>query len=691
MPHPQDLVKEGSSQDRNHFWAHQAQQLHWHRQPTETLVITKAKVDSGASHPSWSWFPDGHISTCYNCVDRHVLAGRGDSPAIIWDSPVTGSKEVYSYKRLLDEVSILAGVLRQQGVACGDVVLVYMPMIPASLIALLAISRLGAVHAVVFGGFSAPSLAQRIDASKPKALMTASCGIEGTKGAFSYQELVRGAIRQASHKPDRTIIWQRETLRWDSLIPPEGERCWQDLIAVAKAQGVQADCVPIPSTSPLYIIYTSGTTGNPKGVVRSAGGHAVGLNYSAHQTFGLTASSVIFCASDIGWVVGHSYILYAPLLTGATTVLLEGKPVGTPDAGTFWRILQEHRVNVLFTAPTALRAIRRDDPSLTLFTEAASDDGLRSLKALFLAGERSEPALIEIFQALLTAYAAPGALVVDNWWSTEAGSPVTSIALEPSWNHLAPTASQKTAPLPPKPGTAGKPLPGWDVHVVDDNGTELPAGSMGNIVLGLPLAPTGFTTLWRDTQRFYNSYLARFNGRWLDTGDAGMLSPDGYLSVLARSDDVLNVAAHRLSTGALEQVVATVPGVMECAVVGVPDRLKGQRPLAFVGLAEGFEEEEVFQAVQRGIRAEIGGIAALGGMVVGGGMIPKTRSGKTLRRVLRELVENAVRGRFEKEVAVPATVEDRGVVDVARERVRAYFEIGKGRELRWDGGKDSKL
>ena len=429
-----------------------------------------------------------------------------------------------------------------------------------------------------------------------------------------------------------------------------------------------------------------GTTGLPKGVLREAGGHAVGLNLSIKYLFGIHGpGDVMFCASDIGWVVGHSYILYAPLLAGAATVLFEGKPVGTPNAGTFWRILEEHKVNVLSTAPTALRAIRRDDPENKFFSEAGERGGLRQLKALFLAGERSEPSIVSMYQTLLEKHCAPGAQVIDNWWSSESGSPISGIALTAAagQNH---SSTDIHKPLVIKPGSAGKPMPGFDVRIVDDEGKEVGPGTMGNIVLGIPLAPTGLTTLFNDPERFYKGYLKRFDGRYIDTGDAGMIDTDGYVHVMSRSDDIINVAAHRFSTGAIEQAISSHPAIAECCVVGIPDALKGHLPFAFVTLStpdhptSAIPSDTLFKEVQKEVRMQIGAIASLGGMIVGKGMIPKTRSGKTLRRVLRELVENAVHGEVEKSVQVPATVEDVGVVEVARGKVREYFET-RGREL----------
>ena len=553
-------------------------------------------------------------------------------------------------------------------------------MIPSALFAILAISRLGAIHTVVFGGFAPASLAQRIEASKPRAILTASCGIEGSKGALSYKPFIEGALEKCKHKPGRIMVWQREQLEWHPILNERGERSWQDLLKSARKRKIRAEAVPVSSNDGIYIIYTSGTTGLPKGVLREAGGHAVGLNLSIRYLFGIHGpGDVIFCASDIGWVVGHSYILYAPLLAGATTILFEGKPVGTPDASTFWRVIQEHKVNVLSTAPTALRAIRRDDPENEYFKKAGQQGGLKQLKALFLAGERSEPSIVRMYQGLLEKYCAPGAQVIDNWWSSESGSPISGLALKATaGKDFNSTIAPK--PLPIRPGSAGKPMPGFDVRILNDKGEEVGKGQMGNIVLAIPLAPTGFTTLFNDEERFYKDYMKRFDGRWMDTGDSGMLDEDGFVHVMSRSDDIINVAAHRFSTGSIEQAIASHPTIAECCVVGIPDALKGHLPFAFVTLSTTEHPEsavpnnKTFKEIQGSIREQIGAIAALGGMIQGKGMIPKTRSGKTLRRVLRELVENAVHGEFEKDVQVPATVEDAGVVEVAREKVKQYFQ-----------------
>jgi len=549
--HIQDQVYAASISNPEAFWQRQASYLHWHKKPTKAFQkTTKHLTKSNVTHAHWEWFADGEISTTYNCVDRHVASGRGEHVAICWDSPVTGQKEQYTYQQLLDEVETLAGVLREEGVTKGDVVLIYMPMIPAALFAMLAIARLGAIHAVVFGGFSPAALAQRIEASRPVAIMTASCGIEGAKKPAGYKAMIEGAVHKSSFKPSKTIVWQRDQLRWEPVLKHEGQRNWQRLVKSARNRGLKADAVPVKSGDGLYIIYTSGTTGLPKGVVRSAGGHAVGLNFSIKYLFGVHGPGhVMFTASDIGWVVGHSYIVYAPLLAGATTVLFEGKPVGTPDASTFWRVIEDYKVTTMFTAPTALRAIRRDDGENAFFQARGQRGGLKSLRALFLAGERSEPSIVQMYQRLLAKHCAPGVMVVDNWWSSESGSPISGIALSPASSGLEFASQDGTKPLPVKPGSAGKAMPGFDVRVVDDGGNEVKRGEMGNIVMAIPLAPTAFTTLWEDEERFYKGYMKRFNGKWIDTGDAGIMDEQGYISIMARADDVINVAAHRFSTG----------------------------------------------------------------------------------------------------------------------------------------------
>ncbi|KAI0206146.1 AMP-binding enzyme [Astrocystis sublimbata] len=681
--HLQDEVQAHSITSPDAFWSAQAAQLHWHKTPTSTLTRTTKKIKaSGTEHPHWKWFDGGEISTCYNCVDRHVLAGHGDKPAIYWDSPVTGGKATITYAQLLDEVEVTAAALREEGVGRGDVVIVYMPMIPAALIGILAINRLGAIHAVVFGGFAAASLAQRIEGSRPVAILTASCGIDGNKPPLAYKPFIHEAIKLSTHKPSRVLVWQRDQLRWDGgFDKAAGERDWIKTVRSCRARNARAECVPVKADEGIYIIYTSGTTGSPKGVVRPAGGHAVGLHLSISYLFGVNGpGDVIFTASDIGWVVGHSYIIYAPLLAGAATVLYEGKPVGTPDSSAFWRIVQEYKVNAVFTAPTALRAIKRDDADNSHLKRIGQAGGLQSLRGIFLAGERSEPSIITMYQDLLAQYGAPGALVVDNWWSSESGSPISGVSLVPQAgrDRTSPRTDSKLPQI--KPGSAGKAMPGFDVRCVDDNGVEVKRGKMGNIVLGVPLAPTGFTTLWDDEERFYKSYLKRFDGKWIDTGDTGMIDSEGYISIMSRSDDLINTAGHRLSTGSIEQAITTHPLVAEASVVGIPDSLKGQLPFAFVTLStpdhpsSAIPDAELFREIQQRVRTQIGGIATLGGIIQGKGMIPKTRSGKSLRRVLRELVENAVHEEYDKDVPYPATIEDPSAVGVARGKVAEYFK-----------------
>ncbi|KAF9774596.1 hypothetical protein IL306_007363 [Fusarium sp. DS 682] len=678
--HVQDEVLRHSLEDPENFWRHQAEHLHWHKPYSSTIKLTQKTLKNGVTHDSWEWFPDGEISTCYNCVDRHVLDGYGDSVAIYFDSPVTNTKEKYTYSQLLHEVETLAGALGEQGIQKGDVVMLYMPTIPAAVIGILAANRLGAIHSIVFGGFAPNALAQRIDSCHPVTILTASCGIDGNKPPITYKSLVEEAIQLAAHKPHNVIVWQRDQLQWN-LNREAGQLDWKSLVDSARSRGIKADCVPVKSTDPVYIIHTSGTTGSPKGVLRDAGGHAVGLHLSISYIFNIHGPGCVsFTASDIGWIVGHSYIIYGPLLTGAATVLYEGKPVGTPGPSSLWRIIEEYKVNTMFTAPTALRAIRRDDPNNQFFINYGKQGALRSLQGLFLAGERSEPTLIESYQKLMTQYCAENAHVVDNWWSTEVGSPITGRALVPHAGKHRKTDVRGYPPPCLKAGSAGKAMPGFDVRIVDDGGIEVERGSMGNIVLAMPLAPTGFRTLWQDEERFWKGYLKRFQGKWLDTGDSGWIDQQGYIHVMSRSDDVLNVSAHRLSSGSIEQAIAAHPRVVEVCIIGVPDSLKGQLPFAFVALSgqgcvdPAVPSEQTVKEMQQLVRGQVGAIASVGGIIQGKGMIPKTRSGKMLRRVLKEMVENAMRGNFEKEVAVPSTIEDMSTLNVARAKIREYFE-----------------
>ncbi|KAL4812551.1 putative acetate-CoA ligase [Aspergillus spinulosporus] len=635
------------------FWSHQAKRLYWHRKPDAALQAAQKRLQDCTTHPTWEWFPDAETSTCHNRVDRH---------------------ETFTYNTLLSEVETLAGVLREAGVQKADVVMLYMPMIPVALIGMLAVNQLGAIHSVVFGGFAPNALAQRIEACKPDVLLTACCGIVGNRPPIAYQALFEEVMRLSCHKPSHTIVWQRNELRWNfkgflfqRRTTTAKQSSWQELIARARPRAVKAD--------------------SPKGVVRNSGGHAVGRQFSIEYIFNIhSPGDVMFAASDIAWVVGHSYILYAPLLAGTATVLYEGKPVGTPDTSAFWRIVEEYKVNTMFTTPTALRAIKQFDPGNTKLAEIAERGGLRSLRALFLAGERSEPSLVSMYQELLDKYGGNNrAHVIDNWWSTEAGSPITSRAIAPRIGLQKGTATSQALP-PIKPGSAGKSMPGFDIRVVDDHGEEVPAGSMGSIVLGLPLGSTAFNTLWLDEERFYKSYLKRFQSRFLHIGDAGWVDHDGYVHVMSRDDDVLNVSAYRLSSGAIEEAITSHPQVVEACVVAIPGELKGQLPFAFISLSvpddpdSAIPAETIAQEVESLVRNRVGAFASLGGIIHGKGMIPKTRSGKTLRRVLRELVENGVYGDLDRDVDVPSTVEDATAVQVARAKVQEYFHRNKSKD-----------
>jgi propionyl-CoA synthetase len=603
--------------DPSGFWLEQCDRIDWIARPTVGLDDTAA--------PLYRWFPDGVLNTCVNAVDRHVAAGRGDRVAIQYDSPVTGTRAAITYAALLDMVERFAGVLADLGVRRGDRVLVYLPMIPEAVVAMLAAARLGAVHSVVFGGFAPAELAARIDDAEPAVIVSASCGIEPTR-VVEYKPLLDEALRLVQHVPTASVILQRPQA--EAAMGPR-DVDWHERVTAARPH----DPVPVAATDPLYILYTSGTTGRPKGVVRDNGGHAVAMAWSFENVYGMGPDDVWWAASDVGWVVGHSYIVYAPLISGATTVLYEGKPVGTPDAGAFWRVIADHGVAGLFTAPTAIRAIKREDPEAA---QVARYD-LSSLRTLFLAGERLDP---DTYHWAATALGVP---VVDNWWQTETGWPIAS-------------SLRGLDPMPIKPGSPSMPVPGYDVRVVDGEGTDLPPGQDGAIVIRLPLPPGALPTLWRDDQRYIDSYLSAFPGCYT-TGDGGYLDEDGYVYVMGRTDDVINVAGHRLSTGSMEAVVASHPMVAECAVIGVHDELKGQVPRAFVVLKAGAEvDPSALQAeVVAAVREQIGPVAALKEVVVVPGL-PKTRSGKILRRTMRGIAD----GRPEP---VPSTIEDVRVLD----------------------------
>jgi propionyl-CoA synthetase len=608
-----------SVHDSEEFWLDAARLVSWDTEPTRALD------DSGA--PIYRWFPDAMLNTCFNALDRHVLAGHGDTTAVIFHSAY-GERERLSYSHFTELVAEFAGALRAQGVDKGDAVLIYMPMIPQALIAMLACARLGAVHSVVFGGFAAPELASRIDDARPSVIVMASCGIEPNR-TVEYKPIVDRALELSEHKPDRVIVFQRQQQTAD-LGPLDID--WQDAVSSA----VPAECVSVRATDPLYILYTSGTTGRPKGVVRDNGGHAVALNWSIASIYDIRRGDVFWTASDIGWVVGHSYIVYAPLFAGATTVLYEGKPVGTPDAGAFWRIADEYGVKALFTAPTALRAVRKMDPEGSLV--AGSD--ISRLETVFLAGERLDPETYHWASALL------GIPVVDHWWQTESGWPICA-------------NPRGFDPMEIKAGSPSVPMPGYDVHVLDENGDDLPPGVDGALAIRLPLPPGTMATLWKDDERFVQSYLTKFPG-FYESGDGGFIDEDGYVFVMGRIDDVINVAGHRLSTGSMEAVVATHPAVAECAVIGVDDALKGQVPRAFVVLKSGVDvdPEQLQVAILASVRSSIGAVAALRDVTIVNAL-PKTRSGKVLRKTMRDIAAR-------REVVVPSTIEDPAVLDALR-------------------------
>ena len=606
-----------SLNDPEGFWAEAAGGIDW--------IEPWQRVLDDLNAPFYRWFAGGVLNTCYNCLDRHVASGRADQPALIYESVMTEESRTYSYAELLDLTARFAGALTRAGVGKGDRVIIYMPMVPETVVAMLACARLGAVHSVVFGGFAAAELATRIDDAKPRLIVSASCGLEPGR-IVAYKPLLDAAIGMASHKPSNCIVLQRPEL---ATALGTDDIDWNDALAAADP----VECVPVAATDPLYILYTSGTTGQPKGIVRDNGGHAVALHWSMQAIYGADAGDVYWAASDVGWIVGHSYIVYAPLLKGATTVLFEGKPVGTPDAGTFWRVIERHRVKVMFTAPTALRAIRRDDPEGAYI--AAHD--LSSMQALFLAGERSDP------ETLNWASEHLGIPVIDHWWQTETGWAITA---NPRGLGL----------FPIRPGSANKAVPGWDVRVLDDEGNPVPAGRIGAVACKLPLPPGTLPTLWNADERFREAYLVQFPGFYL-TGDAGYIDDDGYVHVLTRTDDVINVAGHRLSTGAIEEVLASHPDIAECAVTGIADAIKGQVPLGFLCRKSGHEraEDDIVREVVALVRERIGPVAAFKQALIVE-RLPKTRSGKILRGTLRSMADG-------KEYAVPATIDDPAILE----------------------------
>ena len=612
-------------QDPEAFWMEAAKAVDWIEPPR------KALFDRGDN--LYEWFADAKVNTCWNAVDRHVESGRGEQAAIIYDSPVTHTKRTISYVELRNRVASLAGALRAKGVEKGDRVIIYMPMIPEALEAMLACARIGAIHSVVFGGFAANELAVRIDDAKPKAIIAASCGIEPGR-VVHYKPLLDGAIDLARHKPDFCVIFQREQ---EVAHLEEG----RDFNWHGFQYGVEpADCVPVEGNHPAYILYTSGTTGAPKGVVRPTAGHIVALQWTMKNIYNVDPGEVFWAASDVGWVVGHSYICYAPLFAGNTTVVFEGKPIGTPDAGTFWRMIAEHKVRTFFTAPTAIRAVKREDPK----GELAAQYDLSHLRALFLAGERADPDTIEWAQKLLKKP------VLDHWWQTETGY---SIAANPMGLEL----------LPVKIGSPSVPMPGWDVRILGEDGHEMPPGELGAIAVKLPLPPGTLPTLWNAPERFRKSYLHTFPG-YYETGDAGMKDEDGYLYIMARTDDVINVAGHRLSTGGMEEVLAAHPDVAECAVIGVTDDFKGQLPVGFLCLNSGTNRPhaEIVAEVVKMVRDRIGPVAAFKLAVVVD-RLPKTRSGKILRGVMVKIADGA-------EFKMPATIDDPAILDEIRDALQ---------------------
>lgn len=604
--------------DPESFWMKASAAIDWITPPSHALV--------DQNPPFYEWFSDGQLNMCWNCVDRHVENGRGDQVAIVHESPVTLSTKGITFAQLQKRVATLAGALRAKGIGKGDRVIIYMPMIPEALEAMLACARLGAIHSVVFGGFAARELATRIDDCQPKAVIAASCGLE-PKRIVPYKPLLDEALEHASHQPDFCVIFQREELVAHLI---EG----RDVAWHSFQYGVEpADCVPVEGNHPAYILYTSGTTGQPKGVVRHTGGHAVALAWTMKAIYNIDPGDRFWAASDVGWVVGHSYICYGPLLVGATTLVFEGKPVGTPHAGVFWRTIQNHRIKSFFTAPTAIRAIRRDDPD----GEWIRKYKLHKLQALFLAGERADPDTIAWAEKHL------GVPVIDHWWQTETG---WAIAANPLGIER----------LPTKPGSPCVPMPGYDVQVLDEYGEPMPAGELGAIAIRLPLPPGTLPTLWQAPDRFLKSYLSRYPG-WYETGDAGYIDEDGYVFIMSRTDDVINAAGHRLSTGAMEEVLLSHPDVAECAVIGVADELKGQVPVGLLCLNRGTARDpaEISQECIQLIREQIGPVAAFKDAIVVD-RLPKTRSGKILRSTMVKIADG-------QSVSVPATIDDPAVLD----------------------------
>jgi len=615
-----------SIDDPEGFWGEAAGAVDWYREP--------ARILDDANPPFYRWFAGGELNTCHNALDRHVEGGRAEQPALVYDSPVTGTVRRFTYRELLDQVARFAGVLARLGVRKGDRVVVYMPMIPEAVIAMLACARLGAVHSVVFGGFASKELAVRIDDARPRVVVAASCGIEGGR-VVEYKPLLDRTLELCEHRPAACVVVQRPQALAE--LAPGRDFDWETLMAAAEPAG----CVPVAATDPLYVLYTSGTTGMPKGVVRDNGGHAVALRWSMENVYDTHPGEVYWAASDVGWVVGHSYIVYGPLLAGCTTILYEGKPVGTPDPGAFWRVIADHGVKTMFTAPTAFRAIKKEDPN----GRHLQRYDLSRFRYLFLAGERLDPDTYHWASDLL------GRPVIDHWWQTETG-----------WAIAANCAGIER--LPVKPGSPTRPVPGWDVQVLDELGNRAGPDQEGAVVVRLPLPPGSLPTLWQADQRYVDAYLTRYPGYYL-TGDGGFFDQDGYLYVMGRVDDVINVAGHRLSTGAMEEVLATHPDVAECAVVGAADQLKGQVPVGFVVLKAGVEREpdELREELVRSVREQIGPVASFKEVEIVE-RLPKTRSGKILRKTMRSIVDG-------QPYQAPSTIDDPAILDELQHAVQA--------------------
>jgi len=612
-----DEVFQRSIKDPEGFWGEAAESISWYKKWDKVL--------DDSNRPFYRWFTGGELNTCYNALDRHVEEGRADQVAVIYDSPVTDQVRKITYRELLDQVSRFAGGLKGLGVGKGDTVVIYMPMIPEAAVAMLACARLGAIHSVVFGGFAPNELAIRIDDAKPKAIVSASCGIE-VKRVIEYKPLLDKAIELAKNKPQHSVILQRPQAK--ATLKPGRDHDWDELMSGAKP----AACVPVQATDPLYILYTSGTTGLPKGVVRDNGGHAVAMRWSMEYLYDVKPGDVYWAASDVGWVVGHSYIVYAPLITGCTTVIFEGKPVGTPDPGAFWRVISEHDVKVLFTAPTAFRAIKRDDPN----GDYLKKYDLSGFKYLFLAGERLDP---DTYHWAADRLKRP---VIDHWWQTETGWGITANCMG-------------IEPFPVKPGSSTKPVPGYNIKILDPEGRELGANQEGLVVAKLPLPPGTLPTLWQSDQRFKESYVDPFPGYYF-TSDGGYIDDEGYVFVMGRVDDVINVAGHRLSTGSMEEVIAMHPDVAECAVIGVADNLKGQLPLGFAVLKSGVNTDhgEIQKSLVQMVREQVGPVASFKQVSIVGGL-PKTRSGKILRGTMRKIADG-------EPYKAPSTIDDPSIL-----------------------------